>query len=140
MPHLVLDMTLFCAAADVLRGVTSNGILRGDSEVASTALKLARHVRMTGLRGGSDEQVGQVLKLMKFTESACDWPLLCPANMHSDRNFQDHRQYADSLVLIARDVDAHPWGAFGCVYPAKYLPFLQQLAGDLMDTDCSRRG
>jgi hypothetical protein len=74
---------------------------------------------------------------MKFTESACESPQLCPANMHSDRNFQDPRQYADSLVLLARDVDAHPWGAFVCVHPAKYLPFLQQLAGDLMDTDRS---
>jgi hypothetical protein len=114
--------------------MSSNAILRGDSELAATALKLARHVRSTGLRRGSEEQVGQVLELMKFAESACESPLLCPANTHSDRNFQDPRWYADSLVLLARDVDAHPWGAFGCVHPAKYLPFLQQLAGDLMDT------
>jgi hypothetical protein len=120
--------------------MSSNGILRGDSELASTALKLARHVRTEGLRRGSGEQGGQVLKLMKFTESACESPLFCPADMHSDRNFQDPRQYADSLVLLARDVDAHPWGVFGCVHPAKYLPFLQQLAGDLMDTGRSGDG
>ena len=116
-------------------------ILRGDPKLASKALQLARHVRTKGLRGGSDEHVEQAFELIAFAESACEVPLLlCPANMHSDRNFQDPRLYVESLVMLARDVDAHPWGAFACVHPATYLPFLQQLAGDLMHTGRSEDG
>jgi hypothetical protein len=36
------------------------------------------------------------------------------------------------MVMLARDVDAQPLGAFSFHAPSLYLPFLQQLAIDLM--------
>ena len=134
--RLMNDLLYVCLAGadDELNAVNSSMILRGDSKLASAALKLARLVRTSGLRPGlrSQEHVELALELVEFANSACESPLINPTNSHSDHNFQDPGKYPESLVMVARDVDAHPWGAFGFVHPNKYLPFLQQLAGDLM--------
>ena len=105
-------------------------IWRGDSKLASAALKLARHVRTKGRRGGiSAELLGLLLELVEFAQGACESPCLRVARMHdlSDPKLENPEMCAESLVMLARDVDAHPWGAFGFVHPKLYLSFLQQL-------------
>ena len=109
-------------------------IWRGDSKLASAALKLARHVRTKGRRGGiSAELLGLLLELVEFAQGACESPCLRVARMHdlSDPKLENPEMCAESLVMLARNVDAHPWGAFGFVHPKLYLSFLQQLTSPM---------
>jgi hypothetical protein len=69
----------YCGAID-----DGNMILRGDPKLASAALKLARHVHMSGSRGGTDDELlGVVLELIEFAQSACESPLISPVGTHT---------------------------------------------------------
>ena len=57
-------------------------IWRGDSKLASAALKLARHVRTKGRRGGIlAELLELLLELVEFAQGACESPCLRVARM-----------------------------------------------------------
>jgi hypothetical protein len=90
---------------------------------------------MTGIRKHLDdaskaESLASVLKLLEYVEEIS-------ARHHTSRTVEDEfmtkpMHYAKSMVMLARDVDAQPLGAFSFHAPSLYLPFLQQLAIDLM--------
>lgn len=103
-------------------------------DLASSIVELARHVRRTGLRQVTAEQVDLVFELIGIVQSVAESPLI-PSSSATDDDLiclQDAnpKQYADALFLLARDV-ANPMGSFASVHPTKYSPFLQQLAGDM---------
>lgn len=105
-------------------------------DLASSVVELARHVHRTGLRQVSAEQVDLVFELMGIVQSVAESPLIPSRSATDDDSLclkdPNPKKYADALFLLARDM-ANPLGAFGFVHPTKYLPFLQQLAGDLMN-------
>jgi hypothetical protein len=89
------------------------------------------------------ECLASVLKLLEYVEEiSARHPSLVPAvtvdTSHHSTVEDDHEfmtkpmHYAKAMVMLARDVDAQPLGAFSFHAPSLYLPFLQQLAIDLM--------
>ena len=125
----------------------------GNSELSKAALRVASKLRgadlqsgnlsmMTGIRKHLDdsskaESLALVLKLLEYVEeSARHLSLVSPATATSrtvEGEFMTKpMNYAKSMVMLARDMDAQPLGTFAFHAPSVYLPFLQQLAIDLM--------
>ena len=103
---------------------------------------------MTAIRKHLDdtskaECLALVLKLVEYVEakevSARHLFLVSDVTVDTSHTVQEDDEfmmkpmhYAKAMVMLARDVDAQPLGAFSFHAPSLYLPFLQQLAIDLM--------
>ena len=97
---------------------------------------------MTGIRKHLDdiskaEAMALVLKILEYVKESDRHPSLVSTVTDTSCAMEDEfmtnpMHYAKSMVMLARDVDAQPLGAFSFHAPSLYLPFLQQLAIDLM--------
>ena len=122
---------------------------KGNSELSKAALRVASKLQgavlqsgnlsmMTAIRKHLDdiskaEANALVLELLEFVEeSARDHAVTDMSCIVEDEFMTNPMHYAKSMVILARDVDAQPLGAFSFHAPSLYLPFLQQLAMDLV--------
>ena len=92
---------------------------------------------MTAIRKHLDpiskaEAVASVLKLLEYVEESARHAVTDTSGTVEDEFMTKPMHYAKSMVMLARDVDAQPLGAFSFHAPSLYLPFLQKLAIDLM--------
>jgi hypothetical protein len=143
----------YCICPDPGLGINSEGnsehskaALRVASKFQGAVLQSGNLSMMTGIRKHLDdtsvaESLASVLKLLEYVEeSARRHPSLVPAvtvdtsrsTTVEDEFMTKPMHYAKAMVMLARDVDAQPLGAFSFHAPSLYLPFLQQLAIDLM--------
>ena len=83
------------------------------------------------------ESLASVLKLRDYVEEADRHLSLVSPGTGTSHTVEDEviaepMNYAKSMAMLARDIDAQPSGAFAVHAPSVYLLFLQQLAIDLM--------
>ena len=120
----------------------SNAALRVAGTLQSAALQSGNLSMMTGIRNNLDENskaesLAWVLKILEYVEEADRYLSLVSPGTGTSRTVEDEvmtepMNYAKSMAMLARDIDAEPVGAFAVHAPSVYLLFLQQLAIDLM--------
>ena len=120
----------------------SNAALRVAGRLQGAALQSCNLSMMTGIRKHLDdnskaESLASVLKLLEYVEEADRHLSLLSPGTGTSRTVEDEvmtepMNYAKSMAMLARDIDAQPSGAFAVHAPSVYLLFLQQLAIDLM--------
>jgi hypothetical protein len=140
----------YCICPDPGLGINSEGnsehskaALRVASKFQGAVLQSGNLSMMTAIRKHLDdtskaECLASVLKLLEYVEESARHPSLVSAvTVDTSHTVEDEfmmkpMHYAKAMVMLARDVDAQPLGAFSFHAPSLYLPFLQKLAIDLM--------
>jgi hypothetical protein len=152
-PGFDIDTPSYCICPDPGFGIDSEGnfdpskaALRVASKLQGAVLQSGNLSMMTAIRKHLDdtskaECLASVLKLLEYVEevSARHLFLVSAVTVDESHTVQEDDEfmmkpmhYAKAMVMLARDVDAQPLGAFSFHAPSRYLPFLQQLAIDLM--------